>query len=148
MIEGMRAGNPDAVALLYDWAWDRTDEGKAGVLERLPKRNVRILSVSERGMPVNRGGKDVVVSDYAISVVGPGEAARQTWRMARANGIPTTAKVPLNLVREGVDGVCGGLPSFSVLLCRRLPWTAGDGTGQSALPGADRLQGDDGRHSL
>ena len=144
MIEGMRAGNPDAVALLYDWAWDRTDDGKAGVLARLPKRNVRILSVSERGMPVNRGGKDVVVSDYAISVVGPGEAARQTWRLARANGIPTTAKVQancswelaafpylpvmdlvaehaLNLVREGVDGVmlswshgCCPAPNLSV----------------------------------
>lgn len=144
MIEGMMAGNPDAVALLYDWAWDRTDGGKAGVIARLPKKNVRVLSVSERGIPVLRGGKDVVVRDYSISVVGPGEAARQTWRLARENGIPTTAKVQancswelaafpylpvmdlvaehaVNLVREGVDGVmlswshgCCPAPNLSV----------------------------------
>ena len=144
MIEGMTAANPDAVALLYDWAWDRTDGGVDRVMGLLPKRNVRVLSVSEHAMPVEHGGVKVNVSDYSISVVGPGAAARRTWAAARGNGIPTAAKVQancswelasfpylpvidlvaehaLNLAREGVDGVllswshgCCPAPNLSV----------------------------------
>ena len=144
MIEGMAAGNPDATALLYDWAWDRTDGGKEKVMSLLPRRNVRVLSVSEHAMPICRGGVDVKVGDYSISVVGPGEDAKRTWAAAKANGLPTTAKVQANcsweiaafpylpvmdlvaehahnLVREGVDGVvlswshgCCPAPNLSV----------------------------------
>lgn len=96
MIEGMRAGNPDAVALLYDWEWSRTDGGVEGVMAKLPKQNVRILSVSESGMPIERGGVKGKIDEYSVSAVGPGEVAKATWASARANGIPTTAKVQAN----------------------------------------------------
>ena len=144
MIEGMHAGNPDAEALLYDWQWKATDGGREKVMALLPKRNVRILSVSESQMPVTRGGVSVKVSDYSISAVGPGETAKTTWRIAKRNGMSTAAKVQancswemaafpylpvidlvaehaFNLVHAGVDGVllswshgCCPAPNLSV----------------------------------
>lgn len=96
MIEGMLAGNPEAVALVYDWAWDRTDRGKEKVIEGLHRRNVRVLAVSEHAVPFVRGGVRNRVDDYSISVVGPGEAARATWRAARGKGLATAAKIQAN----------------------------------------------------
>ena len=144
MIEGMAAGNPDATALVWNWAWNRTDSGPARILELLPKKNIRIMAVSENSMKFNRGGITGEEGDYAISIVGPGEKAKELWALARANGQPTVAKVQancswelssfpylpvadlvaehaVNLVREGVDGVmlswslgCCPAPNLSI----------------------------------
>ncbi len=144
MIEGMAAGNPDATALVWDWAWDRTDGGPAKIVSRLPRKNIRLMAVSESRMPFVRGGVKGVEGDYSISIVGPGEKAKALWSLARENGLPSTAKVQancswelssfpylpvcelvaehaVNLVREGVDGVmlswslgCCPAPNLSI----------------------------------
>ena len=144
MVEGMAAGNPDAIALIWDWSWNDTDGGVSGVLARLPKKNIRIMSVSEQGMGFERGGVKGVEEDYSISIVGPGEKAKSTWGLARGYGLKTLAKVQANcswelspfpylpvvelvsehavgLMRENVDGVmlswslgCCPAPNLSV----------------------------------
>lgn len=67
------------------------DEG--AIIGRLPKGKCRVMTVSERFMPIRRGGVDEIERDYSISIVGPGEYAKRIWRTAAANGIPTVAKV-------------------------------------------------------
>ena len=137
LVEGVARGDPSAEAIVYDWGWPRTE--KSAILARLPRRNVRLLTVSERGMPICRGGVAETERDYSISIVGPGDIAREAWRVAREQGFGTVAKVQVNtswelspfpcipamdlvarqavnLSREGVTGVmlswsCGCYPS-------------------------------------
>ena len=120
-----------------------------GLLAAHASASERYLRVSTREAPlgIDGAGLETVsgdVHDYAISVVGPGEDAKRTWAAAKANGLPTTAKVQANcsweiaafpylpvmdlvaehahnLVREGVDGVvlswshgCCPAPNLSV----------------------------------
>ena len=91
MIGGMVSGNPDAEALLYSWAWPTNDE--ATIIAKLPRRNCRVMAVSERAMPIFRGGVEEREADYSISIVGPGDYARHVWSLCREGGIPTMAKV-------------------------------------------------------
>lgn len=91
MIEGMVKGNPNAEALLYSWAWPAEEE--ASIVSQLPKRNCRIMAVSENRMPICRGGVKEEELDYSISIVGPGEYAKRLWSLCRTNGIPAMAKV-------------------------------------------------------
>jgi hypothetical protein len=51
------------------------------------------MSVSEWGMPIQRGGVQTAIGEYSISTVGPGERARRRWEQARARGLRTVAKV-------------------------------------------------------
>ena len=126
LIAGMQSGDPNAEALVYNWAWGKDD--LEAIIAGLPKGNVRIMSVSERHIPLKRGGVPTVEQDYSISVVGPGAEALETWRLARANGAGVLAKVQacnsweissfpyvpamdlvaqhaVNLANAGVDGV-------------------------------------------
>ena len=142
MIEGMAKGSPDAEALIWNWQWPKDEE--AAIVAQLPKRNCRLMAVSENAMPICRGGVDEVENDYAISIVGPGENAKRFWGFAKENGIPAVAKVQAanswelssfpyiptmdlvarhacNVANEGVDGVmlswslgCCPSPNLSV----------------------------------
>ena len=51
------------------------------------------MTVSEWGMPINRGGVATTVGEYSISTIGPSERARHNWEFARAQGLRTVAKV-------------------------------------------------------
>ena len=94
MVEGMQAGDPDATALIWNWQWPKAEE--SAIVAKLPKRNVRLMAVSENAMPVRRGGFETVENDYSISVVGPGENALNLWRAAAAGGLGAVAKVQAN----------------------------------------------------
>ncbi len=126
MVEGMAKGEPNAEALVWNWQWPKDEEEY--IVDRLPRRNCRVMAVSENDMPVCRGGVAERENDYSISIVGPGENALRLWRFARARGIPSVAKVQaanswelspfpyipvmdlvaqhaVNLANEGIDGV-------------------------------------------
>lgn len=126
LVAGMKEGDPNAEALVYAWAWEKGDVEE--IVAGLPKGNVRVMSVSERRIPLNRGGIPAVEGDYSISVVGPGEESLNIWRIARKNGAGVLAKVQacnswelssfpyipamdlvaqhaVNLAGAGVDGV-------------------------------------------
>ena len=88
LIEGMKAGNPNAEALVWNWAWP--DDQEDGIMARLPKEGCRLMAVSEGKMDICRGGVKVRTHDYSISCVGPSEKARSFWAAARAHGFRTT----------------------------------------------------------
>ncbi|MCL5670057.1 MAG: hypothetical protein M1423_01975 [Acidobacteria bacterium] len=94
--DGVRQSSRHAEVIAWDWGWGydwiRNGAHSAGVIERLPK-DVALLSVSEWGQPVNRGGVHTKVNEYSISVVGPGPRALRNWRLARKQGLQTMAKV-------------------------------------------------------
>jgi len=91
MVDGMCAGNPEAEALIWNWGWPEDEEAK--IVSALPKRNCRLMAVSEKGMKIARGGVPVEEMDYSISIVGPGERAKRFWGFACEAGIPSVAKV-------------------------------------------------------
>ena len=91
LIEGMRRGNPDAEAVIWDWAWP--DEIEPEIIRLLDKRNSRLMAVSERHVPITRGGVSSKTGEYSISVVGPGSRATNFWHQAHVAGVKTCAKV-------------------------------------------------------
>jgi len=142
IVEGVRAGDPAAETIVWNWAWPKEDE--AAIVARLPKAGCRVMGVSERAIPVTVGGVTVPADDYSIAIVGPGENARRLWGAARVRGIPRVAKVQAdcswelssfpylpvidlvaehvrNLTAEGVNGVmlswsCGSAPAPNLRL--------------------------------
>lgn len=137
LIAGMQAGNPDAQAIVWNWAWP--DDQEEDIIANLPTEGCRLMAVSEGRMDICRGGVRVRTSDYSISCVGPSEKSLSFWKDARAHGFRTMAKVQANttwevaavpylpvmdlvaeqasnLVKAGVDGVMlswslGSLPA-------------------------------------
>lgn len=89
--EGVAAGDPSAETIVWNWEWP-VDDGKE-ILSKLPRKNCRVMHVSENGMPVTVGDKTVGVRDYSISVGGPGENAKAFWAYASEYSLPTVAKV-------------------------------------------------------
>ncbi len=99
---GVRAGNPDTKVIVWDWGWpDGTDAGWGGpdwalqIIAALPD-NVYLMSVSEWGKPISRGGVGSHVGEYSLSAVGPGPRALRHWALAKKRGLKTIAKVQVN----------------------------------------------------
>ncbi|MGV8091111.1 MAG: hypothetical protein AB2L24_04515 [Mangrovibacterium sp.] len=96
--QGVHRASPEAKVIIWDWGWNR--HGIAtGVIDQLPE-NVWLMSVSEWGLPIERGGVQSKIGEYAISAVGPGERAQKHWHAAKANGLKTVAKVQFNCTWE------------------------------------------------
>ena len=91
LVEGMRRAAPDALAVFWDWGWK--EEDFEPILERLPPDNCALMTVSEWGVPVDRGGVSTNVFEYSLSVAGPGERAKRRFAAARARGMKAFAKV-------------------------------------------------------
>lgn len=133
--------NKDIEVIAYDWSWtwcnDRWD-----TVKRTAKTGSRIVCVSEEGVSKKFGDTETSVIDYSISLVGPGETAKKTWKTCKEVGGKTLAKVQFNnswecstipyiptldLVKEHMDGICenpvdglmlswslGGYPSMNL----------------------------------
>jgi hypothetical protein len=140
IMAGVRRESSAAKVIAYDWGWG---DNAPSVIRQLPD-GVWVLSVSEWGTPIQRGGVESVVGEYALSAVGPGPQARRNWGYAQQRQLPTAAKVQLNnswelasvpylpvldlvgehcerLRREGIDGLMlswslGGYPSLNLEL--------------------------------
>ncbi len=99
---GVRAGNPTAKVIVWDWGWpDGTDAGwgkpdwASQIIEALPE-DVYLMCVSEWGKPIVRGGVSSGVGEYSLSSVGPGPRAQKHWSLAKKRGLKTLAKVQVN----------------------------------------------------
>lgn len=90
---GVHRGSPDAKVIVWDWGWP--DDQAAAVIAHLPK-SVWLMSVSEWGLPLDRGGIHTAVGEYSLSAVGPGPRATRHWALARAAGLKTVAKIQVN----------------------------------------------------
>ncbi len=88
--------NKDIKFFAYGWGWRRHLGAETEkLLETLPK-NVIVLQVSESEMEFVRGGVKNKVMDYSLSIVGPGESAKELWKSAKENGLEVAAKVQIN----------------------------------------------------
>ncbi len=80
----------------FTWTWSHDYENDVEeLISKLPK-NVIILQVSESKMKFVRSGIVGEVRDYSLSIVGPGESAKDMWSMAEKYGLETAAKVQIN----------------------------------------------------
>ncbi|MDF2685218.1 MAG: hypothetical protein K0S55_399, partial [Clostridia bacterium] len=150
--EGAWAVNTDIKVLAWTWAW-HNEEFLMNAISSLPK-GVRVMCVSEEGVPANIGGVDTQVLDYSIGLVGPGNRSLKAWKKAEECGLEKMAKVQFNntwecstvpyiptlklveqhmrgLVEAKVDGIMlgwtlGGYPSLTLELMAQYYWTGNE----------------------
>ncbi len=131
----------DIEVMAYTWGWNQCKNIETAI-ELCSKAGVRTLCVSEEGVPKTIGGVTTAVSDYSISLIGPGEKAKKIWAEAKRHGGRTMAKVQFNntwecstvpylpvldLVKKHMEGICeadvdglmlswslGGYPSMNL----------------------------------
>lgn len=89
--------NKDIKVIAWDWEWK---EETINIINALPE-GVTFQAKSEDGVAFTRGGIANTVSDYSMSVNGPGDHARQGWAAAKTRGLDTCAKVQVNTTWEG-----------------------------------------------
>ncbi len=134
--------NKDIEVIAYDWSWHWCNDRLESV-KRTVEKGASILCVSEEGVSKNILGTETSVFDYSISLVGPGEIAKKTWKVCKELGAKSLAKVQFNntwecstipyiptldLVKERMDGICendvdglmlswslGGYPSMNLV---------------------------------
>lgn len=104
-LEGARRVSRDVRVFAWSWRWDEYYED---IIRRLPKEVV-LLSQSELGVPFDIGGVQGSVMDYSMSILGPGDRAREEWRVARECGLECAAKVQVNTTWE-----CSTVPAIPV----------------------------------
>lgn len=88
--DGIRQAGAAAQLIAWDWGWNDAWAGEA--IRRLPS-GVSLMSVSEWGLPLDRGGVKTEVGEYSISAIGPGLRARAHWQMAQERGLKSIAKI-------------------------------------------------------
>ena len=87
---GLRQAGSRSQLIVWDWGWN--DHWAADAINHLPP-DVSFMSVSEWGIPIERGGVKSVIGEYAISTVGPGPRAVKHWELASQRGLKTIAKI-------------------------------------------------------
>jgi hypothetical protein len=92
--EGVHRSSPRANVILSDWGW-RGHGDALDIIARLPK-SIWLMSVSEWDLPIERGGIETKVGEYAISAVGPGPRALRHWTAAKKLGLKTAAEIQFN----------------------------------------------------
>jgi hypothetical protein len=97
IMDGVRAGNPQAKTIIWDWGW--RNEWAEAAIARLPK-DAYLMSVSEWDLPITRGGVSTTVEEYSLSAVGPGPRAKRHWEAAKRAGLKTVAKIQANCTWE------------------------------------------------
>ncbi len=130
--EGVSSVNPSVKVIA--WNWGMYGELPAEFTDALPT-DVAVMGVSEQAVEKTVGGVVTRVIDYSISVVGPGNFAREIWRRAARRGQKRYAKCQFNNTWE--CSFVPFLPAFRQVythmkgLCREqvngifLSWTLG-----------------------
>ena len=92
--EGVHCGNPKANVIMSDWGW-RGHGDAPDIIARLPK-SAWLMSASDWGLPLNRGGVRTSVGEFSLSAVGPGHRATRHFKLAKEAGLKTVAELILN----------------------------------------------------
>lgn len=131
-LDGIRAANGHQRLLAWDWGW--ADAWANDVIKQLPS-GVELMSVSEWGLPIERGGIKSTVGEYCLSAIGPGPRAQRHWSAAKERGLAIAAKMQVGTTWEiaavpyfpAVENVCrhvAGLRKLGVE-SMMLGWTLG-----------------------
>ncbi len=110
--KALQDGNGKTILIANIWGWaDFTPDMYEGIHKciDLLDKDIEILSVSEYNKFFNRGGVDCKVRDYSISVVGPGDLAKEVLEYARKKGHKIWAKIQVNNSWE-----CSAVPYIPV----------------------------------
>jgi len=94
--DGVRRADPKIKVFAWSWGWRKYNEE---IIRRLPK-DVILLSQSELDMPYEIGGVKGNILDYSMSIIGPGERAKNEWAIAKECGLETGAKVQISTTWE------------------------------------------------
>lgn len=103
--DGAHSVNPDIQVMAFNWRWD---EFNMNIIRNLPK-DVIVLSQSETGIPFNIGGVSGEILDYSMSIIGPGDRAKEEWKVAKECGLETAVKMQMNTTWE-----CSTIPALPV----------------------------------
>ena len=95
---GVHAANEKAEVIVWDWQWKEAEVEQ--IIEHLTDKRILLMSVSEWGLPIARGGVKTTVGEYSISSVGPSQRSLNHWEMARRSGLRTMAKVQVGTTWE------------------------------------------------
>ncbi len=106
LYQGAASVNPDFKLIAWTWAWV---EEVAHDAVNLMDKKIGVMAVSERGIPKTYDNTTTKVDDYSISVVGPGEYAKNIWNQAKDAGHRAYAKCQFNNTWE-----CAGVPFLPV----------------------------------
>ena len=98
---GAKRGNPNARGIAWVWGWP--DDRVEDVMARLDD-GIVFQSTSETHIKINKGGVPVSIADYSMSNPGPGEWAKNNWKIAQKYNHECCAKVQFNNTWE-VSGV-------------------------------------------
>lgn len=93
MAKGAHDANPNAKAVAWAWGW--ADDWAQKVVPLLTEGQL-IQCTSEEAMKFRIDGVEGSVSDYTMSLCGPGEKAKGMWKTAQGCGLATSAKVQIN----------------------------------------------------
>jgi len=96
MVSGAHSVDSRIKFFVWSWGWNESAEK---IIRMLPE-DVILLSQSELHIPFNIGGVEDRVVDYSMSITGPGEHAKNEWRLANECGLETAAKVQINTTWE------------------------------------------------
>lgn len=146
-----RKVNKDIKVLAWNWGWNGRIESWDAMAEAIGDEGARVMCTSEEGVSKKIGGVDTSVIDYSISLVGPGDIAKNIWKTCRKHNVKTMAKVQFNntwecstvpylpvvdlvkqhmegLVENKVDGLMigwtlGGYPSMNLEVMSQYYWT-------------------------
>lgn len=93
LYRGASSVNPHIKMLAWTWGWEK--ELIPDMIRKMDS-GISVMGVSEQGVTKVIGGVTTSVIDYSISVQGPGEYAKATWRKAREHGHKAYAKCQFN----------------------------------------------------
>ena len=96
IVEGAHRVSDKIKIFAWNWSWSEFSEE---IIRKLPKEVV-LFSNSEKAIPFTIGGISGTVSDYSMSIVGPGEPAKLDWKIAKECGLEVGAKVQINTTWE------------------------------------------------
>lgn len=93
MAKGAHDANPQAKVITWTWGWE--DEWIEKVIPLLTEGQI-VQCTSEESIPFCIGGVEGSVWDYTMSLCGPGDKAKNTWKTVTRNGLQSSAKVQIN----------------------------------------------------
>ncbi len=91
-----RKVNKDIKVLAWNWGWTGRFDSWDDMAQAIGDEGARVMCTSEEGVKKTIGGIETSVIDYSISLVGPGENAKNIWKTCRKHGVKTLAKVQFN----------------------------------------------------
>ena len=93
MAKGAHDACPNAKTVVWAWGWK--DEWAEKVVPLLTEGQI-LQCTSEEAMQFQIGGVKGSVLDYTMSLCGPGDKAKNLWKIARKQKTPLSAKVQIN----------------------------------------------------